>query len=334
MATFLTSDVIRHELFSGYVQQALVQNSSFLNSGIVTTDPTVDAAAKSSQSAEAQIKYITELDGTSKIASGTSATAITPNKLSTGIYRCVKHFRTEAWEQAQLTKFFVGSDPLANVAAQIAKYWDREIQKALISSVIGIFADNAANDSGDMIVNVATDSASAITDAERISPSLIIDAEGTMGDSDSLAGICMHSVVYTKLKKLNEITFVRASESSPQIPFYRGKLVIVNDNMPAVAGAHRITYHTYLFGMGAVVYADGAHPEPLAEKIDDAAYNGAGSKMLISRNNFIIHPQGWEFKSVSIGEISPSNAELEEAQQWDRKAPRKLCKIACIKTNG
>jgi len=334
MATFLTSDAIRHELFSGYVQQALVRNSSFLNSGIVTTDPDVDDAAKSSQSAEAQIKFITGLDGASKIASGTSATPITPNKLSTGIYRCVKHFRTEAWEQAQLSKFFVGKDPLAGVAAEIAKYWDKEIQKVLISTVVGVFADNAANDSGDMIVNVATDGAGAVGSGEKISSGLIIDAMATLGDAMGLAGIAMHSTVYYNLLRQQLITVVPASEQRGEFSVYQGKFVIVNDNLPAVAGTNRITYHTYLFGLGAVAYADGAHPEAFADKIDEAAYNGAGSKMIISRKNFVIHPQGWEFKSVSIGEISPSNVELEESQQWDRKAPRKLCKIACIKTNG
>ena len=335
MALTQLSDLIRHEEFSAYTLQRTVELSNLFQSGVVVSNPLVQQIAQSNVSGELNLPFFNQAGGDSNVSSDDSAAIATAAKQTTGKDRAVKHFRNKVWAEADVVSSFVGSDPLRSVGDYIAQYWDLELQKILINSLRGIFADNAANDAGNMIVDVATDGAGAITDAERISADLVIDADKTMGDAvGGLTLIMMHSIVYAKLRKLNLISFIPASESKGGIEMYMGKRVIVNDTLPAIAGTNRTTYHTYLLGAGAALYGEGSPKIPFEVYRQALQGNGGGAESIISRKEFILHPYGTQFKSASMAGLSPTNAELATASNWDRSRDRKVLKMALIKTNG
>jgi hypothetical protein len=232
----------------------------------------------------------------------------------------------------------IGNDNPASVAgtAKIGSGDDVAIRHNLISTLKGVFADNAANDGGNMRVVIGNDLASAVTDAERVSAEAVIDAAQTMGDSqEDLALLMMHSVIYTRLKKQNLIDFIPDSEGRVRFATYLGYRIVVDDNCPAVAGSNRILYSTYLVGMGAIAFAEVPPPMPVEVDREPSQGNGQGVDYLWTRRQYIMHPYGIKWTSSSMAGTSPTNAELATTANWDRVyTERKMIKLAELVTNG
>ncbi len=52
-------------------------------------------------------------------------------------------------------KELTAQDPLAAVARKLNRYWQRQVQRRLIASTLGVYADNVANHASDMVVSDA-----------------------------------------------------------------------------------------------------------------------------------------------------------------------------------
>src|SRR5690606_26369983 len=109
----------------------------------------------------------------------------------------------------------------------------------------------------DMTHDISGTSYSAgVTD---FSAEAFIDACGTMGDSmEDLSLVLMHSVVYMRAQKNNLIDFIPDSEGRVNIPTFLGRLVVVDDGMPATSGV----FSTWIFGAGAVRFGAGDPETP------------------------------------------------------------------------
>lgn len=75
-----------------------------------------------------------------------------------------------------------------------------------------------------------------------------------------------------------------------------------------------VRYTTYVFGEGAIQYADLGADVPY-EMSRDAATNG-GQTTLYSRERLCFAPYGISFVKTSVASLSPTNAELENGQNW------------------
>jgi hypothetical protein len=226
-------------------------------------------------------------------------------------------------------------DPVQAITGRIGKYWATTEERRLIQSSLGVLADNVANDSGDMVVNIATDAAGAPTAAELISADALIDAEQTAGDHQGgFTAIAMHSVVYSNLRKQQLIDFVRDADNNTMFATYGGKRVVVDDSLPAVPGTNRVTYTTVLFGSGAWIMGNGRVKTPSEMDRKPENGNGGGEELLYSRRAEIIHPLGFSFTSASVAGQSATLAELANAANWDRVWERKNVPLAYLQTNG
>jgi hypothetical protein len=200
---------------------------------------------------------------------------------------------------------------------------------------MGILADNVANDSSDMVVNIATDAAGAPTDAELVSNDAILDAQQTAGDHQGgFSAIAMHSVVYSRLRKQQLINFIRDADNNTLFQTYGNLRVIVDDSLSAVAGTNRVTYTTVIFGTGAVVAGMGRTAVPSELDREPSHGNGGGESILYSRRADIIHPLGFEFTSSSVAGQSATLAELATAANWNRVWERKNVPLCFLQTNG
>jgi hypothetical protein len=236
-----------------------------------------------------------------------------------------------------LAKALSGDDPMRAIGDLVADYWARRMQAVMISSLQGVFADNVANDAGDMTVNVAGALNSNVTAATKMSGDVFIDAQSTFGDAlNVISGIGMHSHVYNNLKKIDNISFVKQSDGALEIERYRGLPVIVDDTCPytpkagSAAGDAAAKYTTYLFGAGAIGMGMGGAPVPSETDRDSLA----GNDILVTRNHFVMHPRGVAFTSNTVTGVSPTNAQLALAANWNRVYERKNVRIAQIITNG
>lgn len=270
------------------------------------------------------------------ISSDDPDTSSTPKKITTGKDQAIRHNRNQSWSSMDLNAQLTGSDPMAAIKTRVSDYWMRRQQKLLVSNIKGVMADNAANDGGDMRYVIGNDSADAITEDELISDEAIIDAKQTMGDAaEMLSVIIMHSKVHSRLQKYDLIDYIPGSQANIRFPTYLGYRIVVDDGCPAVAGANRILYSTYLVAQGAFVYAESPPPVPVAVEREEKAGNGSGQEILYTRRQFILHPKGIKWTDNTCAGLSPTIAELELAVNWDRVyTERKMIGLVELVTNG
>jgi len=112
---------------------------------------------------------------------------------------------------------------------------------------------------------------------------------------------------------------------------------VVSDNCPAVAGANRTIYDTYLASEGVIGYGQGSPKVPSEVERIAGAGGGEGQETLHDRKHFIMHPIGFDWTATKgsgyVGQ-SPTFAELAVAANWNRIYERKRVRLAVLRTNG
>lgn len=338
------SDVIVPEIFNPYVQQLTEEKSRLIQSGAAVRDPQLDAFLAGG-GLTTNMPSMKDLDNEEENISSDQAddsyTGLnnnsTPRKTGTANEVGVRLSRNQSWSSADLTAVLMGNDPMSSIASRVATYWARRQQAAFVATMNGIFADNDAapagseHSIGDLTNDVSgTAYSSGVTD---FSAPAFIDAAVTMGDSmGDLSLVAVHSIVYARMQKNNLIDFIPDARGEVTIPTFLGRVVIVDDGIPAVNGV----YHTWLFGAGAVRVGMGAPKVPTETKRDPDAGNGGGAEILYNRVEWLIHPNGHRYAGTPPNG-GPSNAgttnNLANAASWQRVySERKQIKVARLIT--
>lgn len=335
MATVQIADIYNPLVFSAAEQEAQVELNAFLASGVMVEDPRITAMATVGGNI-GELPFFKPL-GTEEpnYSDDVPANTSTPSKISKGIMKYRLASQNNSWSTMDLAVDLSLDDPVQAITNRVGGYWATANERRLIQSTMGILNDNVANDNGDMVANIATDSASAITDAELIGNDVILDAQQTAGDHQAgFSAIAMHSVVYSRLRKQQLITYIRDADNNTLFTTYGNLRVIVDDSLSAVAGTNRVTYTTVIFGNGAVVAGMGRTSNPSELDRDPSSGNGGGQSILYSRRADIIHPLGFEFTSSSVSGQSATLAELATAANWSRVWERKNIPLCFLQTNG
>lgn len=304
------SDVIVPEVFNPYLIQRTAELSALVQSGIIVPDSQLDELATTGGTI-LNMPFWNDLTGDSEILSDT--TPLTVNHIVAAKDMARLHTRGKAWGANDLAKALSGDDPLRAIADLVATWWNRDRQKMLFSTLKGVFA------SPSMIGNVH-DISKVSGSAAAISAATTVDAQQKLGDAaDKLTAFSMHSAVYSKLLKDQLIEYQKDPVSGVAFATYLGKRVVVDDGHPNTAGV----YTTYLFGPGAIGFGNGAAPVPTETDRDSLQ----GDDILINRQHFILHPRGIKWTEDSVAGVSPTNTELENADNWTRVYENKNIRI-------
>tara|TARA_R110000744_G_scaffold266922_1_gene380892 strand:+ start:699 stop:1706 length:1008 start_codon:yes stop_codon:yes gene_type:complete len=335
MAEVRIADIYNPLVFSAADQEAQIELNNFIASGVMVEDPRLTAMASVGGNI-GELPFFKPL-GTEEpnYSNDVTGDTSTPSKITTAVmkYRLVS--QNKSWSTMDIAADLALADPVLAITNRTGGYWATTNERRLIQSTMGILNDNVANDSSDMVVNIATDGAGAITAAELISNDAILDAQQTAGDHQAgFSAIAMHSVVYSRLRKQQLITFIRDADNNTLFSMYGNLRVIVDDSLSAVAGSNRVTYTTVIFGSGAVVSGFGKTKVPSELYRDPSKGNGGGQETLYSRRADIIHPLGFEFGSASVAGQSATLAELATAANWSRVWERKNVPLCFLQTNG
>jgi len=337
MALTQLSDVIVPEIVAPEAALMIPEKSALIGSAAVANDAKITELASGNAGQVFNVGRYNHIADAESNASSDAATTATPQKNTMADIFALKHTRNQGWQHADLVNALSQPDPQQVVSEQLGEFWGKDIDKTGIASLVGVKADNVANNSGDMVYSVATDDAAAVTDAEKISGEAVIRSLATLGDNmNDIAIIIMHSTVYTQLLIKEEIAFIPPSEGKSAIPIYLGKEVIVSDLMPATAGTNRTTFTTALLGANALRYGEGMPANPLAIDRTEAAGNGEGIETLWSRHHHVITPTNysWDYANATVAGKTPTNAEVGVAGAWTRTVDRKDVKITFLDTNG
>ena len=312
MAATRLSDLIVPEVFNRYVVERTAELSAFWQSGVVMDVPDITPGSRGG--ATVQMPFFKDLDGDDELLDEDDTIAV--NNIQSGQDVSVVHARAKAWGATDLSAAFTGEDPMAAIGNLVADYWQRRYQTALIQSLNGaaaVVTDNVHDISG-------LSGGAAIIDGASF-----IDATQKMGDAKTrITAVAMHSATEAWLAKNDLIDFIEESQQAPQVPFFQGKRVIVDDGMPVASPG---IYTTYLFGAGAVGWAPGTTPVPTETHREPAA--GGGQDQLFTRRHFVLHPRGvkWDPASGVPAKQTPSNTELADEGNWTRVYESKNIRI-------
>jgi hypothetical protein len=329
------SDVIVPEVFDSYMVNNTKQTMAFYQTGVLRPD--ADLGRKLAGGGRTfNVPFWRDLDDTeSDTASDDPDSHASASPVTTGKDVALRQVRTKGWTTSNLTAELAGADPMARITSRVGDYWGRQFDRIAVATARGVFADNIANDGGDMVKDISVNS--GVTTANQISAESLMDAAQTMGDEkQALKLVVMHSVVNTRLSKLDLIDFRPDSEGKVWVPYYLGYRVHVSDNVPVInVGGGVVKYHTYLFGSDVFGWAEHAVEKPVEVESKASAGDGMGVEELWTRRQFALHPYGIKWTDAQVGGEFPTNAELALAANWDRVYPeRKQIPMALLITNG
>lgn len=336
MSTVRMSDAIEPTVFSSYIAKNTMQKSAFYGTGVFRSD--ADLVAKLAGGGRTfNVPFWKDLDDSDPdTASDDPDSHATTSKLSSGTDVARRIIWTKGWSSANLVAELAGSDPMQRIASRVSDYWARRYDDAAIATLRGVFADNIANDAGDMVEDISLDTNTTVGAAERINAEAVMDTAQTMGDAkDALSLLVVHSEVMTRLAKNDLIDFRPDSEGKLTVPYYLGYRTMESDKVPAIAGTYRIRYWNFLIGVSALAWAESALAKPTEVEQDPSAGDGMGVEKLWTRQQFACHPYGIKWTDAQVGGEFPTMAELRLAANWSRVYPeRKQIPLALLITNG
>lgn len=336
MALVQLTDVIIPEVYESYSAVDNPERTAFFESGVAVRNGMLDAKANEGGD-QLNVPFWNDLDPNQEpnLSNDNPAASATPQKITAGRQIAQMAYLNQAYSSADLAGEIAGSDPMQRVRNRFGRYWQRQWQRRLVSSLSGILADNVANDSGDMVEDVSIADGNNATGANLFSRSAFTGAGFTLGDQfESTSAIAVHSVVYKRMVDNDDVEFIPDSLGRMTIPTFMGRRIIVDDGMPVVAGGTSgFVYTSVLFGEGAIGYGEGSAINPVELDREPLQGNGGGVDILIERKSWLLHPFGFAVSATPAAN-SFSLAELTNAGTWNRVVPRKSVPLAFLKTNG
>jgi len=344
MASVMLSDVIIPAVYLSYTAVDSPELTAFFQSGAAVRNPALDQAFGNGGNI-AVLPFWQDLDSTIEpnYSTDNPADVAVPNKVVAGTMITRIAQMNQGYSAADLVAELAGSNPMQRIRNRFGTYWMRQWQRRIIAATRGILADNIANDAADMVNTIALETTVGVTAANLFSRQAFTGAAFTLGDHfGELVAIAVHSIVYKRMVDNDDIAFERPAGTDPNVPimqgavpYFLGKRVIIDDNMPVVAGTTSgFKYISALFGAGAIGYGEGSPliPVEIYRRPDEG--NGGGVEQLWERKSWIIHPFGYQFTSASVAGQSPTLAEMALAANWDRVVVRKNVPLAFLVTNG
>ena len=228
--------------------------------------------------------------------------------------------RAKAWMEKDFSKDITGGvDFMSHVASQVAEYWN-DIDTGVIMSIIkGIFSMTGTGNVE--FVEKHTHDVTAQGEGVMTPTTLNVAMQKASGDKrGKFSMVFMHSAVATNLENQNLLEFLKYTDAQGvQRPLpmatWNGRLVIIDDGMPTEEVEGKTQYTTYVFGDGAIEFAELGAKVPF-EMARDPRTNG-GEDTLYSRRRFAYMPKGISFTKKSVATLSPTNAELEDGANWE-----------------
>lgn len=202
--------------------------------------------------------------------------------------------RAKAWTEKDFSFDITGGiDWMDNVAQQVAEYWEDVDQDTILSILKGIFAMTGGQSAEFVSKHTYT------VDGSMEATTLNSATAQACGDrKKKFAMIFLHSVVATNLENLNLLQALKYTDKdgvTRDLTLYswNGKLVLVDDGMPAMDGYFPAEETTP--GALKVTTAGSGLNEIKKDKV--TPYFGAGE---VTENNYVV--PGTQYTSYVLGE--------------------------------
>lgn len=342
MTTVRLSDVVIPEVYLSYQAEDAVELTAFFQSGVAITDQVLSAEASSGGN-EVNIPFWKDLDRTEdpNISSDDPGVSATPSKIITGRQIARAAYLNKPYQAADLAGIIAGSNPMQRIRNRFGSWWNYQLQRRILATMEGILADNVANDSSDMVIDISGATNADVTADTIFNRKAFTAAAFTSGDHwDDYTAIAVHSTVAQTMADNDDIEFIRDSEGNIVNRTYLGRTVIIDDSLPFTPAAGTgpgdaaAQYTSILFGSGAVGYGEAMPDNAVEIDRDILGGNGGGIETIIERKNWMVHPFGFATGTAPAAEGGYTLAELKLAASWNRVVARKNVPLAFIISNA
>lgn len=339
------ADVIIPTVYQSYDSVDDPALTAFVQSGVAVTNEAINANARSGGKL-VHLPFWKDLDFTIEPNYSTDAIAdlATPNKIQADEMVARVAQMNQAYQAADLVTELAGSNPMQRIRNRFAAYWAHVFQTRVLAATVGLFNLNVASNNGDMVNDISTADGVNATAANLFSRNAFVDGVFTLGDHyGDIAAIAVHSLVFSRMVKNDDITFVQPSTPDPRlpldkqgIPYFLGKRVIVDDQMPVIAGGvSGFRFVSVMFGTAMFGYGEGTPNVPVELFRNPNQGNGGGIEQIWERKTWVIHPFGHKWTENTVtGGFSPNNANMQLAANWTRQIQRKKIPLSFLVTNG
>ncbi|VDG18778.1 replication protein [Lactobacillus brevis] [Lactiplantibacillus mudanjiangensis] len=312
---FSLADAIVPSLFAPYVQQLTTETDRFINSGIVTNDPSLGAQLLS-PSDFITMPFTNDLEGEPE--SWTDTNDISVAGLTTGKQRAFKFRQVKAFGFTDISGLVSGANPQEVIATRFGNYWVRVNQKVLLQELAGIFANT----------DIAT--AKLFDDsANSFGARGFLATIAKMGDlqDQTFSKIAVHSATYAQMKVQQMIDVVQPGQAVGPFGNYNGMEIVVDDQVPLDGNVAT----SYIFGTGSVGFSV-ASPQNGVEVEREARKNG-GRTNIINRRVMATHVLGTSVaKDFTPAGQTVTADELALGTTWESVVDPRNIRIAAYKS--
>lgn len=314
--------------------------TSMIESGAVVEDSEI-AQMISNGSNFFTVPFYNVLGGSEDVYNGVND--FTDSGLTGGNYSGCVFGRMKRWSAISFIKDFnSGADPMAQIVAGVAQYWNKMRQTRLIAILEALFGITGDADWDLHKTSIVVTTDTAPLDANKIGETSINDAcVKACGDNASAFSLVIaHSVVANRLANLQLLNYLKYTDSAGitralPIGTINGKTLIVNDSVPVTtnsAHASASDYTTYILGLGAIRYASA--PVDIPSEMDRDPKSKGGVDIIYTRKREVLHPYGFSFKGDVTTDKGVPDAVLTASASYERKYPAKSIFMARLITNG
>lgn len=319
--TRLTNTQIDLDVFNGFTVEPSIYRSAFYNSGALQLNAAISGML-AGNGESFSFPYWKDTSGTTGDVpiEGTDATV---NALTSGKQTFRKQVRNKVWGSNDLVSVFSASDPLIAAQNMVSGYWAQAFDQLSIKSIIGVVADNVANDSGDLVNDISGGTGSAA----YFSDNGVIDAQAKLSENASaFSAILVHPATYAYMRKVDLIDPVPVSSQERMFNTYMGMNILVDRNAPLSS----TVYSSILLKPGALQFGI-TSANYIPTELNREPLDGFGIDQLITRRTFAIHPVGFSAVEAGFAGVTPTDAELILAAAWDRTYNAENCPFVVLK---
>lgn len=303
------------EVFGKYLETVpRVKQNALLKAGVLRNRPEIKTMLADQTGGNFVSLPMTGLIGGTAL-NYDGSTNITATSISTYLQSMIVVGRAKAWEEKDFSFDITGHDFMADIAAQVANYWDDIDQATILSILKGMFGVTTNSFASAHTTDIT--SATVKTVGATTLNTAVQHAAGANKDIFKVA--IMHSVVATNLENLQVLEYWKQTDANgvqkpTNMASWNGRTVLIDDEVPVDTTGTNPVYTTYLLGEGAFDYCDCGAKVP-SETYRDPTTSG-GKDMLITRQRKLFAPRGMSFVQPSTAIVSPTDAQLETAARW------------------
>lgn len=318
MASLFDEKIFNGEVFAKYVDTVQDLNKNELIKSGVLNDRTSELKARFADQVGGNYQTVPIkglIDGDALNYDGN--TDITATSRKTYMQNMIVVGRAKAWVEKDFSSDITGGEDFMPMATEVAQYWQNVDQNTLLSVLKGVFAMTGGKNAE--FVDLHTTDISAEGEGKFSATTLNTAMQKALGDNKAKFGVAiMHSAVATNLENLQLLEYLKYTDANGiqrdlTMGTVNGRIVLIDDSMPAETGDDGTTYTTYVLGTGAIDYGDFGATVPY-EMGRDASTNG-GQTTLYSRQRKMFAPHGISFAPTTVP-LSPTNAQLENGANW------------------